>query len=397
MPTRKLVPTLLVCSFALLCATAPAAAQELFRDGFERDLARWHVTKPAWFHLVDSGDPAHGKVLKMDPGGGTHSFALIRGSENWGAVRIEGDVLFPDDADNYLGLMYNYAERDGRIDYASIYIKGNGSYLQANPRLDGNPMRAILPEYNLPLRGPSAIIVGKWQRFRAEIVGSQCHFYVGDMQTPALTFDYPYLGRGLIGFKPRVAGYPVWLDNVSVSAISRFAYTGPPIPNHTYEPEQLITDWDAIGPLAARIPEIEEQGYRPGQPYTESGRTYRWQKFHADRRGAVLTSRFVEFMGPRNRAYFHTVLRAEKAEAIELQFSSVDELLLWVNGEFWGYLSPANVAWFDFWKNPEHANRRQSVDVQLKPGENHILIMVNGGAYADAGFFARRAPAPAKQ
>ncbi len=395
MPNPSWRRTLLL--FALCSSVWPPslAAQQLFRDDFERGLARWHVTKPDWLKVADSRDPAHGKVLKMDPGGGTHSLVLISGSEKWSGVRIEGDVLFPDDADNYLGLIYNYVERDGRIDYASIYLKGNGSYLQANPRLDGNPMRTILPEYQVPLRGPSAIAIGKWQRFRAEVIGSLCHFYVGDMQTPVVTFDFPFLTRGAIGFKPRVAGYPVWLDNVSVSAISRFAYSGAPIPDHRYEPEKLLTDWDVIGPFAARIPAIENEPFQPRRSYSESGRSYRWQKFATDPRGAVVTSRLVEFMGPRNRAYFHTTLRAERAEEIELRFSTVDELPIWINGEFWGFKSPLNAAWFDFWKNPEHANPRHAVRVQLKPGENHLLIMVNGGAYADAGFFAYRVPGPA--
>ncbi len=381
---------LLLCSIAFLAVPVTARAQEFFHDDFAHGLSRWRVTKPDHIVVEDSGDPAHGKVLKMDPGGGTHSFALIRGSENWSGVRIDAEVLFPDDGNNYLGLIYNFTERDGRIDYASIYIKGNGSYLQANPRLDGNPMRTLLPEYQIPLRGASAIVIGQWQRFRAEIIGSVCHFYVGDMHTPVLTFDFPDLKSGPVGFKPRVAGYPVWLDNISVTAISRFTYAGPPIPDHAYEPQQLLTDWDAVGPFAARIEAIENETFQPAKAYSESGRPYRWQKFPTDRRGAVVTSRLVEFMGPRHRAYFHTTLHSDKAESIELQFSSVDELLLWVNGDFWGYLSPANAAWFDFWKNPEHANHRQAVQVQLRPGENHVLLMTNSGAYADAGFFVRR-------
>jgi hypothetical protein len=257
-------------------------------------------------------------------------------------------------------------------------------------------MRTLLPEFLLPLRGPSAITIGKWQRFRAEVVGSVCHFYVGNMQTPAVTFDFPFLNRGAIGFKPRVAGYPVWLDNVSVSSISRLAYTGPPIPDHKYQPEELLTDWQAIGPFSARIDAIENEAFQPAKAYSESGRSYRWQKFSTDARGAVVTSRLVEFMGPRNRAYFHTTLHAEKAEAIQLQFSSVDELLLWVNGEFIGFLSPVNAAWFDFWSNPQRTERRQVTNVRLQPGENHILIMTNSGAYADAGFYIRRAPAASR-
>ncbi len=391
-PTGSSEKARFVVFAVMLLLGQTASAQELFREDFERDLSLWYITKPASFALVDSGDRAHGKVLKMNPGGGTHSFVLMQGSEKWGSIRVEGDVLFPDNGDNYMGLMYNFTERDPRIDYASIYIKGNGSYIQANPRLDGNPMREILPEYQTPLRGVSAITIGQWQHFKAEIIGSMCHFYVGDMETPILTFDFPYLSGGHIGFKPRVAGWPVWIDNISITSISSFHYTGPPRPDLKYEPEQLVTNWDMIGPFAARITAIEAEGYVPGRAYSEGARIYRWQKFETDRRGGVLTSRIVEFMGARNRAYFHTTLKAEKAGEVELQFSSVDELLIWVNGEFWGFMAPASVAWYDFWKNPEHANRRQNPHVQLKPGDNHLLIMVNGGAYADAGFFLHGQP-----
>ncbi len=383
--------TLLLAALAAVCAGG-AQGQRLFSEDFEQTLSNWRIVQPKWIEVVDSGDPSHGKVLRMTPGGGTHAYALIRGSEGWNGVSLEGDVLFPDNGNNYMGLMYNYVEGDGRVDYASVYIKGNGSYVQANPRLDGNPMRAILPEYQIPLSGKSVIEIGKWQHFKAEIIGSVCHFYVGDMDTPALTFEYPYLKGGPIGFKPRVAGYPTWIDSISATAISQFSYTGPPRPDLHYESQQLITGWDVIGPFAARMPAIEAEGYVPGRTYTEAGRAYGWQEFMTDHRGAVLTSRIVEFMGARHRVYLHTMLRAEKAEEIELQFSSIDELLIWVNGEFWGYLAPANSAWYDFWKNPEHANPRQTIRVQLHGGDNHLLVMVNGGAYADGGFFARRGP-----
>jgi len=49
----------------------------------------------------------------------------------WGSYRVEGDVLFPDDRHNYLGIVYNYRESGGRADFGSLYLKGNGSYIRA--------------------------------------------------------------------------------------------------------------------------------------------------------------------------------------------------------------------------------------------------------------------------
>ena len=47
-------------------------------------------------------------------------------------------------------------------------------------------------------------------------------------------------------------------------------------------------------------------------------------------------------------------------------------------------------AWFDFWKNPDHAGRK--IEIPLKAGQNQIVLRVRNGQYASGGFFARLEP-----
>jgi hypothetical protein len=85
-------------------------------------------------------------------------------------------------------------------------------------------------------------------------------------------------------------------------------------------------------------------------------------------------------------AYFKTSIQVEGTSA-RLQFSSVDNLAIWVNGVFEGYLSRDRFAWFDFGKNPEHPQTKGSVP--LSHGNNVVVIRVRGGQYATGGFYAR--------
>lgn len=144
---------------------------------------------------------------------------------------MDGEVFFPDDGHNYLGFIYNYTTNDTRSDYGNIYIKGNGNYLRVNPWRDGNVSRLLYEEYRTPLEGKAAVTIGQWQRFRAEVIGNTCHFYVGEATViPQLTFGVLELDEGLIGFEPRVVGAPVWIDNLTVTSIEDFSYDGSPIP-----------------------------------------------------------------------------------------------------------------------------------------------------------------------
>ncbi len=252
-----------------------AAGDVLFQDDFESGLAGWDLSDAEAITLFKTEDPKHGYVLRLAPAG-ARLHALIRGSESWPAYRIEGDVLFPDDDHNYLGFVYNLTETPERVDLGSIYIKGNGSYIRVNPRRDWNPSRALYEEFHVPLTGTDAIVIGRWQHFAAEVIGRACHFYVGDMRTPKVTFDFLEVERGKVGFKPRVVGTPVWIDNISARSIEAFSYQGPPRPLGVhYAPESMVTDWQVLGPLT-RTYRRNRKGrpfVRPGAPRCRSRQT----------------------------------------------------------------------------------------------------------------------------
>lgn len=368
-------------------------AQERFADNFERDLSGWQLVGAYSIQLVDSDDPQHGRVMQLQPDGAV--YALIKNSEKWGGVRVEGEVLFLDDGDNYLGLIYNYTQRESRTDFGSIYIKGNGSYVQVNPWRDGNASRLLYNEYTTSLTGKDSIPVKTWRRFKAEIISKVCHFYVGDPITPKVVFDQFELASGLVGFKPRITGTPVWIDNIKVTSINRLSYQGPNMPAIKYEPDSLITAWEVIGPFPKPVEEIERARETAASKIAANGVTHVWQPFKVDARGAVITGSITEYNGSRPIAYFRTRVHAAKEETVTLHLSTTDELALFVNGRFEGfiyrdgYVSGKNDwnAWFDFWKNSEHAGRK--VPINLKSGSNQIVLRVRNGQFASGGFFAR--------
>jgi hypothetical protein len=355
---------------------APAAGRTLFEENFEGGLERWEVLGRGSARIVDSGDPEHGRVLALVPAG--DAYALIRGSDRWPGVRLEGDVLFPSDDDSYLGVVYDFRRRDRRMDFGVVYIKGNGSYLQANPHRDFNVGRTLYPEYHVPLTGSAAIRIGRWQKFAVEVVGRTCHFYVGGSATPQMTFPFFELDSGPVGLQPRSVGGDVWVDNVRATAIDRFSYDGPPLPAPAYDPGALATDWQVIGPLTRTEDEIAESPDAPGRA---------WKPFETDARGAVVTARVVDFHGPETVAYFRTTVSRPAPGPAALEFSTVDDLAIWVNGRFMGFYSRGRAAWFDFHRAPPHAGT--SIPVALSAGENDVVIRVRGGVYASGGFFAR--------
>jgi len=72
---------------------------------------------------------------------------------------------------------------------------------------------------------------------------------------------------------------------------------------------------------------------------------------------------------------------------------TVDELELWVNGRFEGFVLRNGCrhddwnAWFDFWKNPRHEGR--PVVVCLKQGVNTIIVRAYNGQFASGGFYLK--------
>ncbi len=377
----------------LLSLPAPGAAGELFSDSFEDGLAGWEVSDPEAVRIVDSGDPAHGSVLELAPAG-ARLHALIRGSESWPAYRVEGEMLFPTDDHNYLGLIYHYVDDGRRVDLGSIYVKGNGSYIRVNPRRDWNPARMLYEEYRTDLTGEDAIAIGRWQRFAAEVAGTVCHLYVGDLETPKVTFDLYEGAVGRAGFKPRVVGGPVWLDNLRVTAITGLSYRGPRRPlGIVYDTADAILDWQVLGPLTRTAPALEAAGGFGGAAagVDDDGRRVVWRPWRADPRGAVLTARVTENLGSRTVAYFRTEITVPEGRELLLELSSLDNLAFWTDGAFSGYFELRDrLAWHDFGRNPAHP--RTNGAERLGPGTHRILIRARGGSYATGGFFTRLVP-----
>ncbi|MFZ0429654.1 MAG: hypothetical protein WAO20_16170 [Acidobacteriota bacterium] len=218
------------------------------------------------------------------------------------------------------------------------------------------------------------------------------HFYVGDMRTPKVTFDFLEVARGKVGFKPRVVGTPVWIDNISARSIEAFSYPGPPRPLGVhYAPESMVTDWQVLGPLTRTYPEIEKNGRSSDRVLRDAGVDRRWQPLATDPRGAVVTGRITEFLGSRTVAYFAATIEVPRGEKAELQLSSIDDLAVWLNGTFDGYWGRDRFAWYDVGTNPEH---RPTGTLPLATGTNRLLIRVRGGQYATGGFFARLVRTP---
>jgi hypothetical protein len=107
--------------------------------------------------------------------------------------------------------------------------------------------------------------------------------------------------------------------------------------------------------------------------------------FHTDPRGAVVTGTVTEHKGARRVAYFHATVSSDGAREVQLRVSSVDDLAMWLNGEFLGFFKRSNTAWWDFLTNPQH--RVDQGRVQLRDGTNQVLVRVVGGTYATGGFF----------
>jgi hypothetical protein len=375
---RRASRPFLSLAFLVVAAPGPAGPQALFEDDFENGLARWEITGDG-VSIVATGDPGHGRVMQLDPHG--DALAVVRGSDAWPGARVEFDVLFPTDVDNYLGMAYAVTQREDRLDFGLVYIKGNDSYLRVNPHRDFNVGRTLYEEYRTPLTGVAAIRTGEWQRAAFEVIGSVVHVYIGDMTEPQLTFSALELNGGGIGFQPRSVGGSVRIDNVRVAARARFSWTGPPKPDPDYSADSLATDWQVAGPFERTRDDLAR---RPADFERE------WRPFATDARGAVITASVVDYHGPRTVAYFRTQVRSTGGPAT-LHLSTVDDLALWVNGRFHWFIPRGGLAWYDFWRNEAHAGSR--IPVSLEPGTNDIVLRVRGGVYATGGFFARFEPA----
>lgn len=367
------------------------SAQIQFEDNFEGNLSGWELNNTASAKIIDSQDPKQGKVLVLTPNNNVS--ALIKNSNQWGALKVEGQLLFPKNEHNYLGFIYNYKKSTQREDFGLLYVKGNGSYIRANPWRDGNVSRLLYEEYKTNLEEDQAIKIGKWHAFKMEVINEICHLYINDMKRPKITFEHFELKSGKIGFQPRVTGGGVWIDNIKVTAIKQFNYKGENIPAIRYEPDSLITKWEVFGPLTKPNLAIERAINYDDISMDINGESLTWENFKTDARGALITGRITEYQGENTVAYFRTLLVAEKDKTVTLHFTTTDELALYINGKDTGrvyrdgYISKGNDwnAWYDFWKNPQHKGRQKKIS--LKKGENQLVVRVRNGQFASGGFF----------
>jgi hypothetical protein len=357
--------------------------QALFHDDFESDLRLWEYQGQGIAQVIKTEDLTHKSVLKLSPNK-TAECILIKDSDKWESIVIKGQVLFPTDKHDYLGLVYNYHEAD-RIDFGCIYIKGKGSYIRANPHRDGNASRALYEEYKTALNGKATIKVNQWYSFKAEIIGSECHFYVTDMEVPKVVFKYFEYPKGKIGFKPRLAGGDVWVDNISVDQIEDFSYSAPIESNGIeYRRDLMINEWKALGPFNQRIAEVElSEGNAPA---VLDEQAYNWADFATDYRGCVIAGKICRYSTDQKFAYFSTYIDSEENREAEIQFSSLNNLHIWVNSKYLGSIEAQKYAWFDYLQNPKHAGN--SLPISLRKGTNRILVLVEGANYSGDGFYS---------
>ena len=169
----------------------------------------------------------------------------------------------------------------------------------------------------------------------------------------------------------------MWVDNIRITSIERLSYTGPPIPSLRPDRSGLLTEWTVAGPFTETDDTLAQS------PERYAGK---WRPFETDDRGAVVSSRVVDYHGRNTVAYFGTGIRSETARRAELRLSTVDDLAIWLNGRFHSFVPRGDAAWFDFLRNPER--KPLSIPLELTPGTNELVMRVRGGVYASGGFFA---------
>ena len=117
--TLKVRALIIIVFSPIVCS-----AQILFEDNFEGSLSGWELNNTASVEIIDSQNPKQGKALVLTPN--SNVSALIKNSDQWGSLRVEGKMLFPKKEHNYLGFIYNYKKSNQREDFGLLYVKGNG-------------------------------------------------------------------------------------------------------------------------------------------------------------------------------------------------------------------------------------------------------------------------------
>ncbi len=100
----------------------------------------------------------------------------------------------------------------------------------------------------------------------------------------------------------------------------------------------------------------------------------------------MVAGKLCRFSTDEKYAYFSTIIQSDEVLKSELQFSSLNNLHIWVNSVYVDMIEKQKYAWYDFNRNTEHAGR--SVFINLKEGDNRILILVEGANYSGDGFYS---------
>ncbi len=294
-----------------------AQSQIIFFDDFESNLDKWVVPDSNMAQIIYTKDALHKSVLKLNPNN-TAECVLIKNSGKWNGIAIEDEVLFPSDQHNYLGLVYNYQDTE-RKDFGCIYIKGNDGYVRVNPHRDGNASRSLYEEYKTNLTGNNRIKINEWIPFKAEIIGSECHFYVKDFTYPVVIFKFYEYPSGMTGFKPRFAGAECWIDNIKVSTVNDFDYDGEYTTDTiNYSRDSFINEWSVIGPFSQKVDKIEKSQFN--NPIKFEGENYIWSTFKTDGRGCVVAGRICRFSNDQKFAYFSTSIEENEDTTRTLEF-----------------------------------------------------------------------------
>ena len=146
----------------------------------------------------------------------------------------------------------------------------------------------------------------------------------------------------------------------------------------------MINDWKAIGPFNKRIDDVEKSV--ENLPIIIDGQTYSWSEFATDERGCLLAGKLCRYSTDQKLAYFSTQIDSDKNLQTVIEFSSKNNLQVWVNSNFVGNIEKQRNAWFDFFQNPEHSGNR--LPIELRKGTNQILVLVEGGNYSGDGVYA---------
>lgn len=366
--------TAAACQFML--ASSVSAQTLVFSDDFESDLRQWASPAPEFVDVL--GEPySANRVLMLTPKLGGFSHVLLKGSEKYRNVRMEGRFLFPTEGDGYLGFIYNYQKSENRTDFGCIYVKSNGSYIRMSPHYDGNPSWRLYEELKVSLDGARRIQTGVWYQFRLDVISNYATLYVDDMSTPAAEFDL-FLGtEGALGLEARPGrGEPVWVDDVRV-------YELPLNVDMLQEREAVtrtFTDWEAYRGAVATISTT-----RAAPEFQDTG----WYGISPDRRGAVITGKLTQFTtGDDDIVYLRTKFNVDDLPAPGwLTFSSANQLDIWLNGRYRGSVAPDSFVWADHATSAVHPGARLPVEPIV--GENEVLIRVHGNTFAAGGFFAQ--------